>query len=44
MKSYETDYGINKNTAFFFIGGGYWVENFHGYIKDVKYFYDTALT
>lgn len=43
MKFYETDYGLEKATTYMFIGGEYYAENFHGFIKDVKFFYDVAL-
>ena len=43
MQFYETDFGLDKPTTYMFIGGDYFLENFNGYIKNVKFFYDRAL-
>ena len=43
MTYFESDYGLDKPTTYFFIGGDHYYENWHGYIKNVKFFYDTAI-
>mgnify|MGYP002712141456 CR=1 FL=1 len=40
--NWRTDYGINKETGYFHIGRDKWY-SFTGYIKDVRFFYDTIL-
>ena len=35
---------MDKNTAYIWLGGDQWHENFYGKLKNVRLYYDTVLT
>ena len=37
-------YGFRRATAHFFIGGDWYQEDFYGRLKDIRFYYNTALS
>ena len=37
-------YGFYKSTGYIFLGGDWWYTDFYGKLKDVRFYYNDALT
>ena len=43
MNKYHTNYGLDKKTTYFFIGGDFFYEKFHGSIYDLRFYSENAI-
>ena len=44
MPSYNTNYGLDKGTTYFFIGGDFYYTKFHGAIRDLRFYPQHAMS